>query len=411
MLLTLHSLALGAVLSDGKQHSDKAHGYGIQVRAVGEVRDAPGAAYDTAKADLQAGRAAQALDGFRRAVRETPHSADALNGLAVTYDLLGRFDQSRVYYEAALVADPQSALIAYNYGYSLFLQHDFVAARPLLVSALHSDDAAARAAARSTLQQIADAPADAPAPAPIASERRSWVERTSEGEQRLVLDRDVPVTAVATTAISVTTATAEIALIAPATAWSAADERRVDAAARLETLAAARAERIAARAASAAPVPAAAPASAPATLAQVAFDAAASASTDTLPATPRLRPPTLAPLRLPAPVAAVAVAAAAPLRRAAPSSAAFGFHLMSSDLPGEPPRRRTVPVAVGGTALMDMLAASLSSEPIGETASRALGRLIDSLNTIGTAATAEMTQLPEGLDRLAGALGLWSGRA
>jgi len=407
MILTLHSLALGAVLSDGKHHGDKAHGYNIQVRPVGEVRDAPGSSYDGAKADLQAGRAAQALDGFRRAVRETPNSADALNGLAVTYDLLGRFDQSRVYYEAALVADPQSALVAYNYGFSLFMQRDFIAARPLLISAARSDDQAARTAARSALQQIADAPVDAPPSAPVAVARQSWIERTNEGEQRLVLDRPAPVAAGSAGAAAV----AEIALTAPATAWTVADERRIDAAARLEALAVARAERLAARAAAAAasPQPSLSARDAPAEP-QPAFAAGPQRDrSERVPPAGLPGPRAVDMLRAPESVALAAPARA--VRRGSAANAVAGFHLMAADTLGDPARRRRVtPLQVGGAALMDMLAASLAAQPIGEPASRALTRLADSLSTIGLAAEAELPIIADGLDRLSSALGLWSQR-
>ena len=230
-MLALHSLALGVVLTDGKHNSNKGHSLNIQVRPISAVRDAPGSAYEQAKADLQAGNAAQALDGFRRAVRETPQSVDALNGLAVVYDLLGRFDQSRIYYEAALAIAPNSPLVTYNYGYSLYLQHEFGAARPLLTIAARSNDDAAKSAAFHTLQLIVDAPTAVAVAAPMVA-KQSWVERTSDGEQRLVLDKVAPVLTAAGDAPA-----AEIALIAPAVAWTDVDERRVDRAARAEAVA------------------------------------------------------------------------------------------------------------------------------------------------------------------------------
>ena len=73
-----------------------------------------GDAYAEAKRQLEAGNMALAVDGFRRAVRQSPESVDALNGLAVAYDNLGRFDLSRRFYELALAADPTSAKVRHN---------------------------------------------------------------------------------------------------------------------------------------------------------------------------------------------------------------------------------------------------------------------------------------------------------
>lgn len=73
-----------------------------------------GDAYAEAKRQLEAGNMALAVDGFRRAVRQSPESVDALNGLAVAYDNLGRFDLSQRFYELALAADPTSAKVRHN---------------------------------------------------------------------------------------------------------------------------------------------------------------------------------------------------------------------------------------------------------------------------------------------------------
>ena len=237
-MLALHALALGTVLSDGKHQYDKLAGHGIQVRPIGAARASAGSAYQVAKGDLKAGNITQALEGFRQAVREAPQSVDALNGLAVVYDLLGRYDQSRLYYEAALAIDPTAALVTSNYGYSLFQQGDFTAARPFLEAAAHSDDPEARASSRNTLQLIARraaAPvvtADA-TPTPL---RGSWIEQTSNGEQRLVLDAPVHAEASGTNG-------AELALVSPAAAWTALDDARVQHEARTQLAAAVQVEK------------------------------------------------------------------------------------------------------------------------------------------------------------------------
>lgn len=83
---------------------------------------ARGDAYAEAKRQLEAGNMALAIDGFRRAARQSPQSVDALNGLAVAYDNLGRFDLSRRFYELALAADPTSAKVRHNMEVSLRMQ-------------------------------------------------------------------------------------------------------------------------------------------------------------------------------------------------------------------------------------------------------------------------------------------------
>lgn len=87
----------------------------LSIKPVQRGASSPtGDAYAEAKRQLEAGNMALAVDGFRRAVRQSPESADALNGLAVAYDNLGRFDLSRRFYELALAADPTSAKVRHN---------------------------------------------------------------------------------------------------------------------------------------------------------------------------------------------------------------------------------------------------------------------------------------------------------
>lgn len=87
----------------------------LSIKPVQRGASSPtGDAYAEAKRQLEAGNMALAVDGFRRAVRQSPESVDALNGLAVAYDNLGRFDLSRRFYELALAADPDSAKVRHN---------------------------------------------------------------------------------------------------------------------------------------------------------------------------------------------------------------------------------------------------------------------------------------------------------
>ena len=81
------------------------------------------------------GEFALAADAFRKAVRQDPASADAYNGLAASYDQLGRFDLSRRYYELALAQAPSDGRILRNLARSMAAQGDQLAARKLFAEA------------------------------------------------------------------------------------------------------------------------------------------------------------------------------------------------------------------------------------------------------------------------------------
>lgn len=82
---------------------------------IGQGQDA----YTEAKKQLEAGHPALALEGFRQALRSNGSTTDALNGLAVAYDQLGRFDLSRRFYELALATDPTNEKVLHNIAVSL----------------------------------------------------------------------------------------------------------------------------------------------------------------------------------------------------------------------------------------------------------------------------------------------------
>jgi hypothetical protein len=141
--------------------------------------------YEQGKRQLQAGHAALAIDAFRRASRVQPDSIDALNGLAVAYDRIGRYDLSRRYYEAALGREPTSAMLLHNFGYSLALQGKRDEGRALIEKALASGDAAVLARGRANLATLGGISAPAPADVTVAYAPR-WIERTSETIQTLI---------------------------------------------------------------------------------------------------------------------------------------------------------------------------------------------------------------------------------
>ncbi|MHA1151421.1 MAG: tetratricopeptide repeat protein [Alphaproteobacteria bacterium] len=82
-------------------------------------------AYQRGKFHFNARQFGLAVNHFESAIRREPNSVEALNGLAASYDRLGRYDLSARYYERALAADPESAQTLNNIGYSYLLQERF----------------------------------------------------------------------------------------------------------------------------------------------------------------------------------------------------------------------------------------------------------------------------------------------
>ena len=76
-----------------------------------------------------------AVDSFNAAVTLDPQSIRALNGLAASYDQLGRFDLATRYYADALDIDPNSSITLNNAGYSQLLQGELDKALELFEAA------------------------------------------------------------------------------------------------------------------------------------------------------------------------------------------------------------------------------------------------------------------------------------
>lgn len=75
------------------------------------------------RAHLLLGDAGLALESFRRALAAEPRSVAALQGLAACYDLMGRFDLSRNYYEQALAIAPHDRATLDAFATSLATQN------------------------------------------------------------------------------------------------------------------------------------------------------------------------------------------------------------------------------------------------------------------------------------------------
>ena len=95
------------------------------------------APYDDGKRHLAAGRYGLAIERFGQALASDRRSLGALNGLAIAYTRLGRFDVGQGYFERALEVDAFSAPTLNNYGRALIEQGRLRDAEPFLQLALH----------------------------------------------------------------------------------------------------------------------------------------------------------------------------------------------------------------------------------------------------------------------------------
>lgn len=147
--------------------------------------------YERGKTHLRVGQLGLALEAFRTALRRDRASIASLNGMAVTYDELGRYDVSRRYFQQALELNPQAPETLNNIGRSLLRQGKFEAALPLLREAARSTGDSEVIAANLELasHRLAhrDAQAqDEPTIASAGERLPPWVERTSSSVQTLV---------------------------------------------------------------------------------------------------------------------------------------------------------------------------------------------------------------------------------
>lgn len=81
--------------------------------------------YDQGRKYLASSDYGLAINAFRSDLNHNGPSVKALNGLGVTYDMLGRYDLSQKYYEQALSLEPHTALTYSNLAYSQYKQGYF----------------------------------------------------------------------------------------------------------------------------------------------------------------------------------------------------------------------------------------------------------------------------------------------
>lgn len=153
--------------------------------------DTAAGAYEVGKRQLATGHIGNALVSFRQALRREPESVSALNGMAIAYDRLGRFDLARHYFERALALEPDSTMTLNNIGRSLLDQGKPDLALRYLERghALAAEDELIRGNLELARHRTAALAARAVAPGahgPWPPARAAWVERTAAGVQTLV---------------------------------------------------------------------------------------------------------------------------------------------------------------------------------------------------------------------------------
>ncbi len=234
--LALAPVALGALLAPAAVDARTTAVDGMRAIEPAEQAETLDATLAQGRALLTQGQVVLALQQYSRAMAMAPESVEAMNGAAVCYDRMGRFESARTLYEMALGLEPQSGLLLNNYGYSLYLQGDKREAARFLSLAAASGDAEVSARALKILGKIdtarqpaAPAVAQAATPEPMADPAR--IVRTSDHELRLVLaDPQKPAPArqrEATTRLAAVLGSDLAAAIVPVGGLSKADDRRI----------------------------------------------------------------------------------------------------------------------------------------------------------------------------------------
>lgn len=120
--LMISMLTLGGCATN--EFGDRAQGHDVYGTNVSE--------YERGKINFAAKRFGLALKQFKKALIQAPKNVEFLNGLAATFDKLGRFDLSKRYYQMALTVDPNSPETLSNFGYSYYMQRKHDVAKVLL---------------------------------------------------------------------------------------------------------------------------------------------------------------------------------------------------------------------------------------------------------------------------------------
>ena len=121
-----------------------------------------------ARSALALGNAGTALEAFRKVLREQPDNIEALAGIAACYERMGRYDLSRVNYEAALAVAPNNPILLNSFAASLQMQGRIAEANALRAEADQVEAAEVAAAVQTAQSEIA-AEIAAARPAVVAS--------------------------------------------------------------------------------------------------------------------------------------------------------------------------------------------------------------------------------------------------
>jgi Flp pilus assembly protein TadD len=139
-----------------------------------------------------------AIDSFNAASNLDPKSIRALNGLAASYDNLGRFDLAQRYYSRALDIEPKSAVTLNNAGYSQLLQGNVEEAMKMFEVAAKLDPENSRIVANTELAvnmlgyDTRRAPREQVAVVDLVdvSAPKMWIEKTADRVHTLVTKPD-----------------------------------------------------------------------------------------------------------------------------------------------------------------------------------------------------------------------------
>lgn len=149
----------------------------------------PETQYDCGVVAFAAGQFGLATKVFQDVLEQSPDSVAALNGLAATYDHLGRYDLAVCYYSRAMAVDPGSPQTLNNIGYSYMLQGKFDVAAVFLRDAQRRD---ANDPAIAANRAVAEAALRASRPHPGAN-WRAPSDKNTEPRPRARIERTTPV--------------------------------------------------------------------------------------------------------------------------------------------------------------------------------------------------------------------------
>lgn len=158
--------------------------------------------YERGKRFLRERRLGLAIQEFRATLARQPNSVMALNGVAIAYDELGRFDLAERYYHRALALQPDSSETLNNLGYSALRRGHAGRARTFLERArgLTPEDAIVLANLELARQPEAQAaPAVLADAAPAEPPYDTWVARLDQATQMLVTRPEPRLIALAST--------------------------------------------------------------------------------------------------------------------------------------------------------------------------------------------------------------------